>query len=60
MARINVNPKNSKLVSGKLFITGMKKHQLRESLSEHIVDGSTIDYPGMGKMYQYNGPYSRS
>ncbi len=60
MARINVNSKNSKLVSGKLFITGIKKHQLRESLSEYIVDGSTIDYPGMGKMYQYNGPYSRA
>ena len=58
--RINVNAKNSKLIGGKLYITGMKMHQLTPTLTDNIVSGSTIEYPGMGKMYEYNGEYSRA
>jgi len=57
--KINVNPKNSKMINGKLFITGLKYAQLSPSLGEFIVDGSTIEHPTLGKMYQYDGPFSR-
>ena len=58
--KINVNATNSKMIAGKLFITGLKMGQLNNALSDFIVKGNTTEYPGMGKMYQYDGPYSRS
>tara|TARA_B110000503_G_scaffold140014_1_gene229790 strand:+ start:44 stop:223 length:180 start_codon:yes stop_codon:yes gene_type:complete len=58
--RINVNKTNSKVIDGRLFITGMKAHGLKGKLPEFIVPASTIEYPGMGKLYEYNGPYSRA
>ena len=58
--RINVNKTNSKVIDGRLFITGMKAHALKAKLAEFIVPASTIEYPGMGKLYEYNGPYSRA
>jgi len=60
MSKINVNTRNSKLVNGRLFITGLKMAQLSLALAEYIVRNSTITYPGYGVMYEYNGPYSRS
>jgi hypothetical protein len=58
--RINVNKTNSKVIEGRLFITGMKMNQLKGKLIECIVPASTVTYPGMGKLYEYNGSYSRS
>ena len=58
--RINVNKNNSKLIDGRLFITGMKAHALKPKLVEFIVQASTVNYPGMGKLYEFNGPYSRA
>ena len=58
--KINVNATNSKMIDGKLFITGLKMNQLNNALSDFIVKGNTIEYPGLGKMYQYDGPYSRA
>jgi len=60
MNRINVNAENSKVVGGKLFITGMKFHKLNDKLKAHIVDGSKIQHPVLGTMYEYAGPYARS
>ena len=60
MKRINVNAENSKMVNGRLFITGMKMQKLGKLLREHIIQGSTITFPGKGLMYEYNGPYSRA
>tara|TARA_B110000285_G_scaffold183158_1_gene207195 strand:+ start:259 stop:441 length:183 start_codon:yes stop_codon:yes gene_type:complete len=57
--KINVNATNSKMVDGKLFITGLKMSQLK-ALSDFIIKGNTIEYPGLGKMYQYDGPFSRA
>lgn len=59
MRKINVNAKNSKKIDGKLFITRWKMVALSSVLSSFIVRGNTIEYPGLGKMYQYDGPYSR-
>ena len=58
--KINVNATNSKMITGKLFITGLKMSQLNKSLADFIVRGNTIVHPSLGKMYQYDGPFSRA
>ena len=58
--RINVNTTNSKLIAGKLFITGLKMSQLKAKLAECIVKGSTVTHPTMGMLYEYDGPFSRA
>ena len=58
--RINVNANNSKVIGGKLFITGLKMSQLRAKLAECIVQGSTVEHPTMGTLYEYDGPFSRA
>ena len=60
MSRINVNPDNSKVIAGKLFITGLKMSKLSEKLSDSVVKGSTVKHPILGVMYEFTGPYSRS
>ena len=58
--RINVNQTNSKVIGGKLFITGLKMSQLKAKLAECIIKGSTIQHPTMGVLYEYDGPFSRA
>lgn len=60
MSKINVNAGNSKVIGGKLFITGIKMSRLRDSLAQDIVKGSTVNHPALGKMYEFAGNYSRS
>ena len=60
MKKINVNAENSKMVNGRLFITGLKMNALGKLLKESIVGGSTITHPALGKLYEYTGPYSRA
>jgi hypothetical protein len=58
--KINVNATNSKMIAGKLFITGLKMSQLSNALSEFIVKGSTVQHPVLKDMYEYDGPFSRA
>jgi hypothetical protein len=58
--RINVNQTNSKVIGGKLFITGLKMSQLKAKLAECVVKGSTVQHPTMGMLYEYDGPFSRA
>ena len=58
--RINVNSSNSKVIGGKLFITGLKMSQLKAKLAEYIVKGSTVQHPTLGMMYEYDGPFARA
>jgi len=60
MKKINVNAGNSKMVNGRLFITGLKMQKLGKLLKEHIVGGSTITHPVLGMLYEYTGPYARA
>jgi hypothetical protein len=61
MTKINVNTTNSKLVNGKLFITPLKAQQITNpKLQEQINFQSSIDYPNLGKLVEFNGNYSRS
>jgi len=57
--KINVNTTNSKVIDGKLFITGLKMSQLKAKLAEYIIKGSTVKHPTLGMMYEYDGPFSR-
>ena len=58
--RINVNKENSKVIGGKLFITGLKMSKLSSKLTLYIISGSKIQHPVLGTMYEYNGPFARS
>ena len=58
--RINVNKSNSKVIGGKLFITGLKMSQLKAKLAECVIKGSTVEHPTMGTLYEYDGPFSRA
>jgi len=58
--KINVNTTNSKVINGRLFITGLKLSRLNQVLNKFIVRGSVISHPTLGVMYEYNGPYSRA
>lgn len=60
MSRINVNVSNSKVIGGKLFITGIKMSRLGDKLLQDLVQGSTIHHPTLGVMYEFAGNYSRS
>jgi len=46
--KINVNSSNSKMITGDLFITGLKMSQLNKSLSDFIIKGNTIVHPLLG------------
>jgi hypothetical protein len=57
---IRLNEKNSKVVGGKIYITGMKAHNLNAKLSEFVIMSSKINHPKLGYMYEYVGPYTRN
>ena len=59
--KINVNSTNSKIVDGKLYITPSKAHQIiNPYLKEQVDFQSHINYPGLGKLVEFKGNYSRS
>ena len=60
--KIRVNKTNSKVLSGKLFITELKALLVSKSskvLAELIEYDNNLVYPGIGKLVEYNGPYIR-
>ena len=61
MTKIRVNQENSKVFAGKLFITLLKAVLISKSkvLAELVEHGNSITYPGLGKLVEYNGAYSR-
>ena len=60
MSKIRVNPSNSKVLAGKLFITELKALLISKSkvLAELIEYDNNIVFKGT-KLVQYNGPYIR-
>jgi hypothetical protein len=60
MTKIKVNPSNSKVLAGKLFITELKALLISKSkvLAELIEYDNNIVFKGT-KLVQYNGPYIR-
>ena len=61
MAKIRVNSENSKVFAGTLFITLLKALQVSKSvvLEKLIEYDNNLVYPGMGKLVEYKGAYSR-
>ena len=61
LKKIRVNTGNSKVVNGKLFISGLKAVQVSKSkvLGDLINYGSSITFPNLGKLVEYNGSYIR-
>ena len=61
MAKIRVNQENSKVFAGKLFITLLKAVLISKSkvLAELIEYDNNLVFPGLGKLVEYNGAYSR-
>jgi hypothetical protein len=59
--KIRVNPTNSKLLAGTLYITLLKALQVSKSkvLAELIEYDNNLVYPGIGKLVEYNGAYIR-
>ena len=60
MTKIRVNPTNSKVLNGKLFITELKALLVSKSkvLAELIEYDNNIVFKGT-KLVEYNGPYIR-
>ena len=62
MAKIRVSTLNSKIMNGRLFISGLKAVLVSKSkvLAELIEYDNSFVYPGIGKLVEYNGPYIRT
>ena len=60
MTKIRVNPSNSKLLAGKLFITELKAVLISKSkvIADLIEYDNNIIFQGT-KLVEYNGPYIR-
>lgn len=59
MAKVNLNPENSKIVNGDVFITPLKAQMMSKVLYDQVEPANRINHPKLGLMYQYYGPYSR-
>ena len=61
MSKIRVNQENSKVFAGTLFITLLKALQISKSvvLEKLIEYDNNLVYPGLGKLVEYKGAYSR-
>ena len=61
MKKIRVNQTNSKVFAGTLFITLLKALQVSKSvvLEKLIEYDNNLVYPGLGKLVEYKGTYSR-
>ena len=61
MARVNLNPTNSKVINGVVFVTALKVKAMTELMRDEFVRfGNRITHPSLGTMYQYDGKYSRN
>ena len=61
MKRINLNPTNSKVINGVVFVTALKVKAMTEMMREESVKfGNKVEHPTLGTMFQYDGKYSRN
>lgn len=56
---IRLNPENSKVIGGKVYITTMKAHNLNIRLTSFINYNNKIKHPSLGTLIEYSGPYTR-
>jgi len=60
MKKVNLNPTNSKVINGVVFVTALKVQAMSKLLLELVEYGNNITHPTLGIMYQYNGKFSRT
>ena len=60
MKKVNLNSTNSKVINGVVFVTALKVQAMSKLLLELVEYSNNITHPKLGKMYQYEGPFSRS
>ena len=61
MAKIRVNTGNSKVVNGKLLISGLKAVQVSKSkvLADLFDNATFVTFPNLGKLVEFKGPFIR-
>ena len=62
MRKIRVSTENSKVLAGVLYITELKAVLISKAskvLAELIEYDNNLVYPGLGKLVEYKGAYSR-
>lgn len=59
---IRVNPNNSIILNGNLFITKLKATRIatERSLNKYLDFTSKVNHPKLGEMIQYTGFYNRN
>ena len=60
MKKVNLNPTNSKVINGVVFVTALKVRVMSKLFLELVEYGNNIMQPTLGIMYQYNGKFSRT
>ena len=61
MRKVNLNPTNSKVINGVVFVTALKVKAMTEMMREESVKFSNkVEHPTLGTMFQYDGKYSRN
>ena len=60
MSKVNLNPTNSKVVNGVVFVTALKVKAMSQTLVDLVKFGNRIIHPTLGTMFQYDGKYSRN
>jgi len=58
--KVNLNPTNSKVINGAVFVSALKVIAMSKTLKDFVEYGNNITHPTLGLMYQYDGPYSRA
>lgn len=58
--KVNLNPRNSKVINNVVYVTALKVQAMSEKLKECVEYGNNITHPALGKMYEYSGNYSRN
>ena len=58
--KVNLNPRNSKVINNVVYVTALKVQAMSEKLKDFVEYGNNIIHPALGKMYEYSGNYSRN
>ena len=62
--KVNLNPKNSKVINDVVYVTALKVQAMSEKLKECVEYGNNIIHPVLGKMtiteaYKYLNPIAK-
>lgn len=58
--KIRLNETNSKILNGRIYITGEKMASLKKSLQDNVIMANKMIHPALGTLYEYIGEYTRN